>query len=61
MVTLFILLLIITLLLIILTVTGGGLIFAFGWLILLIADVVIGIKLFVAIFKKIFGKKGGTK
>lgn len=61
MITLLILLLVITLLLIILTVTGGGIIFAFGWFILLVADVIIGIKLFVAIIKKIFGKKGGTK
>lgn len=61
MVTLFILLLVITLLLIVLTVTGGGLLFAFGWFILLVADVVIGVKLFVGIIRKIFGKKGGSK
>ena len=59
MVTLLILLLIITLLLIVLAVTGGGVIFFFGWLILLIADVVIGIWLFVKIIKKLFCRKGG--
>lgn len=59
MLTLLIIFFLLLIALTILLAIGAGGILAFGWLIVLLADVVLGIFLIVKVFKKIFKKKGG--
>ena len=59
MITFFLILVALLMLAVLILAGASGLVVGFGWIILIAADIALGIWIFVKIIKGIFGKKGG--